>query len=242
MVGTTLLGRNWKNAGVWLLYMAALLPAAWEFYLGATDDLGADPVKTFELFLGLWAVRFLVLTLAISPMREVFRLNLVRYRRALGLLCFYYVLMHFAVYLVLDQELAMHAVIADIVKRPFIMLGMVGLILLVPLAATSNALSIRALGKNWIHLHRLIYIIAVCGAIHLSLATKILSSEQYLYLGLLALMLLYRCSRPFLKHRRKIDFLPTLGRAFDHADCALRTAVTTEDRRVRRRDTTKLSV
>jgi methionine sulfoxide reductase heme-binding subunit len=196
-------GRRWTGAAIWLLYVVGLLPAAWQFYRGATGNLGADPVKTFELFLGLWAVRFLILTLAISPLRELFGLNLIRYRRALGLLCFYYVLFHFTVYLVLDQELALNAVIADVVKRPFIMLGMAGFALLVPLAATSNSFSIRKLGKNWIRLHRIVYIVALCGGIHFSLATKVLSPEQYLYLGLLALLLIYRIVRPFLRRRTR---------------------------------------
>lgn len=196
-------GRRWKGAAIWLLYVVGLLPAAWQFYRGATGNLGADPVKTFELFLGLWAVRFLILTLAISPLRELFGLNLVRYRRALGLLCFYYVLFHFTVYLVLDQELALHAVIADVAKRPFIMLGMAGFALLVPLAVTSNSFSIRRLGKNWIRLHRLVYLVALFGGIHFSLATKVLSPQQYLYLGLLVLLLIYRIVRPLMKRRTR---------------------------------------
>jgi sulfoxide reductase heme-binding subunit YedZ len=205
------LGRSWKGANIWLLYLVALFPAGWEFHLGATDNLGADPVKTFERFLGLWAVRLLILTLAISPIRDVLRINLVRYRRALGLTCFYYALMHFFVYALLDQELAVNAIIADIVKRPFIMLGMTSLVLLIPLALTSNAMSIRRLGKKWPQLHRLIYVIAICGAIHLSLATKILSIEHWFYLALLTLLIVYRCLRPFLKRERAVDILPAKG-------------------------------
>lgn len=203
MSPTSTLRRAWHNEAIWLLYLGGLLPAAWQFYLGATGDLGADPVKTFELFLGVWAVRFLVLTLAISPLREIFGLNFIRYRRALGLLCFYYVLFHFTVYLVLDQELALHAVITDIMKRPFIMLGMAGFALLVPLAVTSNSLSIRRLGKNWLRLHRLIYLVALCGGLHFYLATKVLSLQQYIYLTLISLLLIYRIARPALKRRKK---------------------------------------
>jgi len=194
---------RWKSASVWLLYLVGLAPAAWQFYLGATGNLGADPVKTFELFLGLWAVRFLILTLAVSPVRELFGLNLIRYRRALGLLCFYYALMHFSAYLVLDQRLMISAVVADVTKRPFIMLGMAALTLLVPLALTSNAYSIQRLGRNWTRLHKLVYLIAVLGALHFSLATKVLSAEQYLYFSAIALLLGYRVVRPYLKARRK---------------------------------------
>ena len=204
-------GRNWKSASIWLLYIAALLPAGWEFCLGATDNLGADPVKTFERFLGLWAIRFLILTLAISPMRDVLRINFIRYRRALGLTCFYYALMHFTVYALLDQEISVPAIIADVVKRPFIMLGMSALVLLVPLAVTSNAISIRRLGANWHQLHRLIYVIAICGALHLSLATKILSMEHWLYLALLTLSILYTCSRSFIKRQQRANIIPAKG-------------------------------
>jgi sulfoxide reductase heme-binding subunit YedZ len=211
MMGKALIGRLPRSVSIWLLYLVALMPAAWEFYLGATDNLGADPVKTYEQSLGLWSIRFLVLSLAISPMRDVLRLNLTRYRRALGLMCFYYALMHFAAYLVLDQEFAIHAVIEDVTKRPFIMLGMISLVLLVPLAMTSNALSIRVLGQRWLYLHRLSYLIAICGAIHLFLAAKILSIEQWLYLVLLALVLLYRISRRFSGRKSSVRILAARG-------------------------------
>ena len=195
--------KRWQPASVWLLYAVGLVPAAWTFYLGATDQLGADPVKTFELFLGIWTIRFLILTLAVSPARELFGWNYLRYRRALGLLTFYYALMHFTVYMVLDQAMDIQAVINDVLKRPFIMFGMAGLALLAPLAATSNNFSIRRLGKNWTWLHRLVYIIAACGALHFALSTKILDFEQYIYIGLIIALILYRSWRPIARSRKK---------------------------------------
>jgi methionine sulfoxide reductase heme-binding subunit len=189
------LPKRWLPASIWALYGLGLLPAIWTFYLGATDQLGADPVKTFELFLGLWAIRFLILTLAVSPVRDIFGWNFLRYRRALGLLTFYYALMHFAVYIVLDQALNFSAVLDDVLKRPFIMFGMASLALLVPLAVTSNNFSIRRMGMKWIWLHRLIYIIAAVAALHFALATKVLDLEQYVYISALVLMLLYRSWR-----------------------------------------------
>ncbi len=93
---------QWK---LWLLYTAGFVPAVWTFYLGATGQLGADPVKTFEHLLGLWALRFLILTLLVTPIRDLTGITLLRYRRALGLLAFYYALMHFTTYMVLDQGL-----------------------------------------------------------------------------------------------------------------------------------------
>jgi sulfoxide reductase heme-binding subunit YedZ len=196
------LPKRWQPASVWLLYVAGLLPAAWTFYLGASDQLGADPVKTFELFLGLWAIRFLILTLAVSPVRDLLGWNCLRYRRALGLLCFYFVIMHFTVYMVLDQALDVSAVVGDVLKRPFIMFGMAGLMLLVPLAVTSNNYSIRKLGPKWVWLHRLVYIIAACGALHFVLSTKLLDREQYIYVGLIILLILYRSWRPIARSRK----------------------------------------
>jgi len=195
--------KRWQPASVWLLYVVGLVPAAWTFYLGATDQLGADPVKTFELFLGIWTIRFLIATLAVSPARELFGWNYLRYRRALGLLTFYYALMHFTVYMVLDQAMDISAVINDVLKRPFIMFGMAALAMLIPLALTSNNFSIRRFGKNWIWLHRLIYIIAASGALHFALSTKILDLEQYIYVGLIIALILYRSYRPIARNRKK---------------------------------------
>ncbi|MDO3435192.1 protein-methionine-sulfoxide reductase heme-binding subunit MsrQ [Rhizobium sp. CBN3] len=195
--------KRWQPASVWLLYIAGLVPAVRTFYLGATDQLGADPVKTFELFLGIWTIRFLIATLAVSPARELFGWNYLRYRRALGLLTFYYALMHFTVYMVLDQAMDIQAVINDVLKRPFIMFGMAGLAMLIPLAVTSNNFSIRRLGNRWIWLHRLVYIIAASGALHFALSTKILNLEQFIYVGLIIALILYRSWRPIARSRKK---------------------------------------
>ncbi|MGG7577238.1 protein-methionine-sulfoxide reductase heme-binding subunit MsrQ [Rhizobium sp. Nf11,1] len=195
--------KRWQPASVWLLYVVGFVPAAWTFYLGATDQLGADPVKTFELFLGIWTIRFLIATLAVSPARELFGWNYLRYRRALGLLTFYYALMHFTVYMVLDQAMDIQAVVNDVLKRPFIMFGMAGLAMLIPLAVTSNNFSIRHLGTTWIWLHRLVTIIAACGALHFALSTKILDLEQFIYVGLIIALILYRSWRPIARSRKK---------------------------------------
>lgn len=185
-----------RRPPIWALYVVGLAPAAWGFYLGATNQLGADPVREFEHLLGLWAVRFLILTLAVTPLRETTKINLIRWRRALGLLCFWYALMHFTVWLTLDlrvfQLQAMGALAADIAKRPFLLLGFAAFLMLLPLALTSNSLSIRRLKSGWAKLHKLIYPAAVCGAIHMLLAAKTLGLEQALYLIALALLLLWR--------------------------------------------------
>src|SRR5499426_2894315 len=120
------------------IYLVGMLPAVQTFYLGIVDQLGADPQKTLERTLGLWALRFLIATLAITPLRRLGGPSLIRWRRAIGLLGFYYAAMHLGVYLVLDQGLDLAAIWADIVKRPYITIGMLAFTILVPLAVTSN--------------------------------------------------------------------------------------------------------
>ncbi|MDD2868031.1 protein-methionine-sulfoxide reductase heme-binding subunit MsrQ [Neomegalonema sp.] len=185
-----------RRLPVWPLYLVGLTPALWGFYLGATNQLGADPVKSFEHMLGLWAVRFLILTLAVTPLRETTGINLIRWRRALGLLCFWFALFHFTAYLLLDlralQLQDAGPILADIAKRPFLLLGFAAFVMLVPLAVTSGSWAIRRLGSGWGKLHRLIYPAAVCGAIHLLLAAKTLRLEEAVYLLALILLLLWR--------------------------------------------------
>ncbi len=137
-----------------------------------------NPVKEFEHLLGLWALRFLVATLAITPIRDIFGINWLRYRRALGLLAFYYVLMHFLAYMLLDQVLNVAAILTDIGRRPFITIGMAALVMLIPLALTSNNWSIRRLGTRWNTLHRLAYVIAAAGALHFSMSVKVVGPSR----------------------------------------------------------------
>lgn len=203
MVSLPALPRKYHAASIWLLYAAGLLPAAYGFYLGATGRLPGNPVKEFEHLLGLWALRFLVVTLAITPIRDLLGINWVRYRRALGLLAFWYVLMHFLTYMVLDQYLNFAAIITDIAKRPFITIGMAALVMLIPLALTSNNWSIRRLGPRWVRLHKLIYIIAAAGALHFAMAVKVVGPEQWLYIVLVAMLLAYRLIRPTLRGKKR---------------------------------------
>ena len=191
----------------WLVYVIGLQPGLWTFYLGVVDQLGADPVKVLEHTLGEWALRFLILTLLITPIRDLIGLNWIRYRRALGLLAFYYAAAHFATYLILDQSLDLAAVGADIVKRPFITVGMAALVILTTLAVTSNGYSIRKLGPNWRRLHRLIYLAAALGAVHFILAVKSWPPEPLVYAGIIAVLLLYRLL-PKRRSRRRVVAQP----------------------------------
>lgn len=175
------------------IYLLGLLPAVWTFYLGIVDQLGADPQKTLERTLGVWALRFLILALAITPLRRLGLANWVRWRRALGLLAFYYAVLHLTVYSVLDQGLDLGAIWADIVKRPYITVGMLAFTLLVPLALTSNAPMIRRLGgAAWQRLHRLVYLAATAAVVHFIMLEKSWSAELILYAGLTTALLAFR--------------------------------------------------
>jgi sulfoxide reductase heme-binding subunit YedZ len=195
MIAIPTLPRRYHSASIWALYGIGLCPAVWYFYQAATGGLGFNPVKSFEHVIGIWALRFLLATLAITPLRDLAGINWVRYRRALGLITFYYVLIHFAVYLLLDLQLNFGAVGSDIVKRPYITIGFACLLLLIPLAVTSNNWSIRRLGPLWVKLHKLIYLIAAGGVLHFILARKSLTLEPATYLVLAVLLLGYRLVR-----------------------------------------------
>lgn len=180
----------------WAVYAAGFVPAAWYFTLGVTDQLGADPLKVLERALGLWALRFLVVGLAITPLRQSFGVNLLRYRRALGLLAFYYAALHLVTYVVLDQGLDFDAVWADILKRPYITVGMLSFSLLAPLAITSNNAMVRRLGgQAWSRLHRLVYVAAPAAAVHFVMVVKAWPPEPLVYLALIMLLLMYRVVR-----------------------------------------------
>jgi methionine sulfoxide reductase heme-binding subunit len=193
-----LLSRPWVLP---LVYAAGLVPAAWYFFLGATNHLGADPVRTFEHLLGLWTMRFLLVTLLITPLREMAGVNLLRFRRATGLLAFWYALMHVLVYVVLDQRLDWHTILADITKRPFLIIGMITFVILLALALTSNRFSIRRLKRNWSRLHRLIYAAAALGAVHFIMSVKSWPPQPLVYATMVAVLLGYRAARPLTRLR-----------------------------------------
>jgi sulfoxide reductase heme-binding subunit YedZ len=183
-----------------LVYIVGFIPAVWLFYAGITDQLGADPMRYLEQALGLWALRFLIATLAITPLRQLLNINLLRYRRAIGLLAFYYAALHLTTYLVLDQGLDMSAIVADIIKRPYITIGMATFVLLVPLAVTSNNASIRRMGgQAWARLHKLVYAAAVGAVLHYILVVKSWPTEPLVYAAIVAVLLGYRLVRSMVK-------------------------------------------
>lgn len=194
----------WTRPPVWPVYAIAFIPAVWYFYLGATGGLGADPVKTFEHLLGIWTLRFLILTLLVTPIRDLTGVSLIKYRRALGLMAFYYGIMHFSAYVLLDQALNFRTIVEDIAKRPFITIGMAALVLMVPLAVTSNRWSIRKLGSNWNRLHKLVYLVASAGALHFIIGVKGWPAEPVIYATIVAILLGWRGVRkPVMRWKRR---------------------------------------
>jgi len=174
-----------------VVYIAYALPAPWLFYLGVTGGLGAEPIKALERELGEIALQLLIIGLAITPLRRYLGLNLLRFRRAIGLLAFFYVSLHLAVWLFLDVQIVAQ-IWADIVKRPYVTIGMAAFLLMIPLACTSNNLSVRKLGLKWRQLHKLTYVVAVLGAVHFIWLSKGFQFEPLAYLVVILGLLVAR--------------------------------------------------
>ncbi len=184
-----------RRVPVNVVYLAGVLPFVWIVWLTFTNGLGPDPVKAIELRLGELGLQFLVAGLVISPLRWA-GLNLIRFRRSIGLLAFFYVAMHLLAWVVLDMGLRWEEMAADLVKRWYIIIGMVGFAAMVPLAITSNNGAIRRLGAAaWARLHRLTYVAALAGALHYVVLVKAWPVEPLLYLGAVCLLLLARLWR-----------------------------------------------
>jgi methionine sulfoxide reductase heme-binding subunit len=186
----------------WPLYLLGTAPGLWVFWLALNDRLGADPVKALEHSLGLWALRFLIASLAVTPIRRLGGPSFVRFRRALGLLAFFYGCAHLAAYLIFDQGLDAGAIAKDILKRPYITIGMFAFAVLIPLAVTSNAPMIRRMGgAAWQKLHRWVYVAAIAAAIHFIMVVKSWPAEPLIYAGILAALLLFRAGLAVRKRR-----------------------------------------
>jgi sulfoxide reductase heme-binding subunit YedZ len=175
------------------VFLLCLTPFVWLVTRTLTGRLGINPVEDLELTTGIWALRFLVLTLAITPVRRLTGWNrLIRYRRMLGLFTFFYACAHFAVYVGVDQYFAFDLILKDVVKRPFITMGFTAFVLMIPLALTSTTGWIRRLGKRWQMLHRLIYICGVCAGIHYLWKVKVMIGSPVYYAVTIALLLGFR--------------------------------------------------
>jgi methionine sulfoxide reductase heme-binding subunit len=188
---------NWLNAQArrvptWVVYGLGLVPLGFLVWGAFFGGLGPDPVKAIERGLGERGLQFLLASLAITPLRRV-GLNLLRFRRALGLLAFIYVSLHLTAWVWLDMGLRWGEMLADLTKRPFVIVGMIGFLVMIPLAATSWNGAIRRLGAAaWNRLHKLAYVAILAGAVHLALLSKVWTTEVLVYLGLTLALLAVR--------------------------------------------------
>jgi methionine sulfoxide reductase heme-binding subunit len=160
-------GTNWIVPAKIAVFLGGLYPLARIVLLGFTGGLGANPIEFITRSTGLWTLVFLCITLAVTPVRRLTGLNgLLRFRRMLGLFAFFYVVLHFTTYIWFDKWFDVFAILKDIVKRPFILVGFSAFVLLIPLAVTSPKAMVRKLGRRWQTLHKLIYPIAVLAILH----------------------------------------------------------------------------
>ncbi|HKT46718.1 MAG TPA: protein-methionine-sulfoxide reductase heme-binding subunit MsrQ [Candidatus Acidoferrales bacterium] len=196
-----ILTSKWTKAA---LFTVALLPFIDLVVRVFTSNLGPNPVEFVQHATGDWTIRFIVFTLAITPLRKSLNLpELIRFRRMLGLFAFFYVCFHFLTYIGPDQSFSLAGMWKDVAKRPFITVGFLGFVLLIPLALTSTAGWIRRLGgKRWQMLHRAIYLTAICGVIHYYWLVKSDVRAPLFYGALVALLLLWRVADWFFKRRR----------------------------------------
>jgi len=195
----TQIRRVWKP----LLFITCLIPAilvvtdAFEI----TGRLGANPIEEIQDRFGYWGLRFIMIALAVTPLRHMTGWNwLIRFRRMLGLFAFFYVLNHFLVWLLLDQRLLMSAILEDIVERPFITIGFTAFLLLIAMASTSTLALRRRLGRRWQQLHNSVYVVGLLGVWHYWWQVKLDIREPLVYAAVLAVLLGHRVWYRY-KHR-----------------------------------------
>ena len=185
-----------------VLFIICLIPLAIQLFGIFTDSLGANPIEAVTRSTGDWALRILLITLTVSPLRRLTGWNnLVKYRRMLGLFAFFYVCIHLSLYITLDKFFDFSEILDDVIKRPFITAGFTAFILLVPLAITSTNKMVERLQHRWILLHRLIYIIAMLAVLHFWWMVKADTREPAIYAlilaGLLGIRLFFYIKRKF---------------------------------------------
>ncbi len=206
------LANRWTKLPVFLLCLVPLGLLVWR---ALTANLGANPVEFIQHATGDWILRFLILTLCITPLRKLLKLpDLIRFRRMLGLFAFFYACLHFLTYLGPDQSFDVAAMWKDVAKRPFITVGFTAFVLLIPLALTSTAGWIRRLGgRRWQILHRAIYISAICGVIHYYWLVKSAVLRPLTYGAIVAVLLLWRVCDWFIRRGRSLTAAPKTQRA-----------------------------
>ena len=193
-----------RRIPIWLVYVVGAIPATflafgiYAAFTGAAHNLGADPLATLEHQTGIWSLRFLIAALCVTPILRIFRLSLVKYRRALGLLGFYYAMFHLGIWVWLDHWFDWQALLAEIIKRPYITIGMLAFTILLPLAVTSNDYSIRRIrAEVWRRIRWWAYPATAFGAIHFLLVVKEWPPEPIIYCGIVAVLLVWRMIRAY---------------------------------------------
>jgi methionine sulfoxide reductase heme-binding subunit len=182
--------KPWLKPAVFTL---CLLPLVWVMFALLTDRLGANPIEVLTRDTGEWALRLLLITLCMTPLRRFMGWAWpLRVRRMLGLFAFFYACVHLGTYVWLDQFFDWSEIVRDIIKRPFITVGMLAFVLLVPLAVTSNRFMIRRLGRNWSRLHQLVYIIPALAVLHFWWLVKADVREPLVYAFLFLFLMLLR--------------------------------------------------
>ena len=176
-----------------IIFFLCLLPAVWLLTNFFQDNLGANPFEALTRQSGEWTLRFLLIVLAITPLRKITgQVCLMAYRRMLGLYVFFYACLHLTTYIWFDQFFDWNEIVTDIIKRPFITVGMLAFVLLLPLAITSTNNWMRRLGRRWKKLHQMVYIIGILGVLHYLWLVKADLREPLIYTAILIILLAYR--------------------------------------------------
>lgn len=197
--------RRYIKPALFVLCLTPFLSVAGRAFGIGGADLGTNPIELIQDTFGEWGLRFLVITLAVTPLRDWFNAPwLIALRRMLGLFAFFYVLMHFLTWMILDQGLYWQGILADIAKRPFITVGFAALVLLTPLAVTSTNRMMRRLGRRWKALHRLVYPIALLGVWHYYWQVKADVREPLIYLGIVVILLGWRVWKNSEQRKRQL--------------------------------------
>ena len=187
---------GFRKVPVWALYIALPVPGIVTFYLGLTGGLGAEPITMLEQELGGFTLKLLILGLSITPVLRFTGLNLLRFRRAIGVVAFTYVTAHFLTWLILDLH-NVNEILVDIKKRPYVTVGFLSFLLLVPLVLTSNNWSVRRLGSFWPKLHSLVYVAAILGGLHYIMLTKGFQLEPLIYMTVIISFIAARAPKWF---------------------------------------------
>ena len=203
-----------RRAAKVVILILALVPVALLVRGMLTGTLGVNPAETIQLQTGRWALKFLFLSLAVTPVRRVTGWNVViQFRRMLGLFAFFYATLHFSAYFAFDLNFAIDTMVTDVLKRPFIALGFTAFLLLIPLAVTSTKGWIRRLGKKWTQIHRLVYVAAILATIHFAWKVKVFTGDPVRYAAVLVLLLGFRVAWQLRTHRSATRPSPVTRRA-----------------------------